>query len=269
MSGPTFSNVRERAQGRWPEILAGLGIDPAVLRNRHGSCPGCGGKDRFRFDDQGIGRFYCNGGGEPVSGDGFKLLQHVHGWSAREVLARVAQSLGAKPMPITRPKAPLKPSGLSRTAIYARELWLQAHKDDAVIAAHPYAIKKGIDWAAGAGRAMASGKVIGRNADCIVIPIRSVTGQLLAVQCINPAGDKQTFGSMGEDGCLLLGNTLDRSIPWAVVEGWADGASFVFHIYKGNAVAVVAFGINRMRKAAQAVARQFQPTELAIVEDAA
>ena len=53
MTAPTFAMVKIAAHGRWPEILAALGIDPAALRNRHGPCPGCGGRDRFRFDDNG------------------------------------------------------------------------------------------------------------------------------------------------------------------------------------------------------------------------
>jgi phage/plasmid primase-like uncharacterized protein len=270
--GPTFDTVRTSAHGCWAEILAHLGIEPSALRDRHGPCPGCGGKDRFRFDDQDIGRFYCNGGGEPVSGDGFALLQHVYGWTARESLERVAQSIGivaSSPTRIPPPKPAKEPPRLSRTQIYARELWLRANKAGAIVADHPYAIRKGIGWAAGAGRAMASGSVIGKNSDCLVVPIRTMAGKLLAVQCINAAGDKQTFGGMGEDGCLLLGNTLDNSIPWIVCEGWADGVSFVFHVNRGNAVAAVAFGIKRMPRVAEALAERFRPAEIVIVEDAA
>jgi phage/plasmid primase-like uncharacterized protein len=269
---PTFDTVRERARGRWPEILAGLGIDPNALRNRHGPCPACEGVDRFRFDGQEVGRFYCGGGGEPLSGDGFKLLEHVHGWSAREALERVAQSIGMDftgPAPIAPRRAPPRPVEPSRTAAYALELWRSARTDDAVVGTHPYAISKGITWAAGAGRAVVSGKIVGTRADCLVIPIRSMDWRVIAVQCINGAGAKQTFGGMGNDGCLILGNTLDLTIPWVVVEGWADAVSIVFHIYKGNAVAAAAFGINRMERIAHAIAEHYRPERITIMEDAA
>ena len=274
--GPlTFEFVRECARGRWPAILASLGIVPAALRNRHGPCPGCGGRDRFRFDDQEIGRFFCNGGGaDPVSGDGFALLQHVHGWTAREALQRVADACGlvegANPVPVTPRRAPAAPQAASYTAAYALKLWQAARTDDAIVAAHPYAIRKDITWAAGAGRVrVPKGSVVGDGADCLVIPIRSMDGRVIAVQAINASGAKQTFGPMGDDGCLILGNTLDRSIPWVIVEGWADAVSLVFHIYKGNAVAVAAFGINRMERIARAVADHYQPDEIVILEDAA
>ena len=64
---------------KWYGVLTTLGIDRKYLQNKHGPCPICGGKDRFRFDDKdGRGTYYCNSCG---AGDGFELLQKVHGWS--------------------------------------------------------------------------------------------------------------------------------------------------------------------------------------------
>jgi putative DNA primase/helicase len=69
-----------------------LGIDHAYLKNKHGVCPVCGGKDRFRFDDkEGRGTFYCNQCG---AGDGVKLLRNYHNWNFLETINKVAQILG-------------------------------------------------------------------------------------------------------------------------------------------------------------------------------
>lgn len=88
----SFAHIKQRARGQWPAILVALGIDPAHLRNRHGPCPACGGRDRFRFDDRdGDGRYYCNGCG---AGDGFNLLEKTHRWTAPEALQAVARWLG-------------------------------------------------------------------------------------------------------------------------------------------------------------------------------
>jgi hypothetical protein len=55
---------RVDAQHRWLDILTALGVPAKFLRNWHGPCPMCGGKDRFRFDDKdGKGTFFCNGCG--------------------------------------------------------------------------------------------------------------------------------------------------------------------------------------------------------------
>lgn len=61
-------SIHDKALGKWRAILPALGVDPRFLSGKHGPCPVCGGKDRFRFDDQeGRGTFYCSGCG-PGSG---------------------------------------------------------------------------------------------------------------------------------------------------------------------------------------------------------
>lgn len=90
---PNRDQVKLLSQGQWNWILQSLGIPPQLLNKRHGPCPGCGGKDRFRFDDkEEHGTFFCNTLGK--GGDGFALLEHVHGWSFTESLANVSAVLG-------------------------------------------------------------------------------------------------------------------------------------------------------------------------------
>jgi len=74
----------------WPSILVQLGVPETALRNKHGPCPACGGVDRFRFDHnkRGKGSFFC---GHYGSGDGFRLLEHMHGWGFREARQRVIE----------------------------------------------------------------------------------------------------------------------------------------------------------------------------------
>ena len=66
-----MSDIQQRTAGRWRDILPAFGIDAKFLMNRHGPCPMCDGKDRFRFDDKGRGMWYCSHCG---AGDGFKLI---------------------------------------------------------------------------------------------------------------------------------------------------------------------------------------------------
>lgn len=69
--------VRELAQGRWPGILSSLGLTDKQLSGKHAACPVCGGKDRFRFDDQeGRGTFFCSHCG---AGDGVALVMSLKG----------------------------------------------------------------------------------------------------------------------------------------------------------------------------------------------
>jgi putative DNA primase/helicase len=84
--------VSEAARGRWHGILPQLGLDPKLLRNRHGPCPMCGGKDRFRFDNkEGKGTWICNKCG---SGDGAELVKRVKGVEFKEAAKMVEAVAG-------------------------------------------------------------------------------------------------------------------------------------------------------------------------------
>ena len=87
--------IRERARYRWQSTILpalGIGVPPGPMR--HGPCPACGGKDRFRFDNKnGYGTFFCNQC-NPKAGDGFALIQNVKDCGFREALALVADVLG-------------------------------------------------------------------------------------------------------------------------------------------------------------------------------
>ena len=100
----SFDTV-ERAHGRWTEILPLLGVDPRFLVNRHGPCPMCGGRDRFRFDDKdGSGSYYCNGCG---AGVGIILLRKLHGWDYGTACREVDKIIGDDPItpgPVAAPK---------------------------------------------------------------------------------------------------------------------------------------------------------------------
>ncbi len=98
----------ERARGRWCKILPRLGIDARFLRNRHGPCPLCGGKDRFRFDDRdGSGSYFCNQCG---AGVGIILVRKKHGWdfatACREIDNIIGIDAPRPPRPSPPPQSP-------------------------------------------------------------------------------------------------------------------------------------------------------------------
>ena len=173
------------------------------------------------------------------------------------------------PRPVRLPESRRLPPAGDDSTTQGLRLWLAGRTDDSTVGAHPYAVRKGITWAAGAGRGLASGKVIGQDADCLLVPIRTDgTGKVQAVQCINAAGAKQTFGKI-TGGYLVLGNTLDRHIPWYVAEGWASAVSVVVHHHRGNAVCAAAFCHSNMVPVAEMLSRQFGPDEIIVLEGSA
>lgn len=186
-------------------------------------------------------------------------------------LVYIAKQFGWQQNPGFRksiPKTTTTPTPIKTgTKAYALRLWLAANTGDEIVAGHRYAIGKGIDWAAGAGRGVASGKVIGRNSDCIIVPIYNIeANRVQAIQCINADGNKQTFGPVS-GGSLILGNTLDLSLPWYVCEGWASAVSMVFHHHNGNGVCACAFGKSNQDLVAQAIAGVYQPKEIIVLRE--
>jgi len=107
-----FAEVKAAARGKWLQIFSALGVRTELLQDRHGPCPGCGGKDRFRYDDKdGDGTFICSqGGGGNLSGDGFTLLEHINDWDSSEALRAVAGQLG---MAMNQPQEPVENQGVA------------------------------------------------------------------------------------------------------------------------------------------------------------
>ncbi|MEQ9643226.1 MAG: primase-helicase zinc-binding domain-containing protein [Alphaproteobacteria bacterium] len=104
----TMMKTVDRARGRWREVLPQLGIETRYLVNRHGPCPVCGGRDRFRFDDKdGSGSFFCNQCGP---GLGMTLVMRAGNMDFATAAAAVDQIVGAD-APVTPYKAPPKDDG--------------------------------------------------------------------------------------------------------------------------------------------------------------
>lgn len=114
-----FTKTRDAARGRWKGILMHFGIDEAFLKNEHGPCPICNGKDRFRWDDEGgDGGFYCNQCGP---GSGMKLLMEAKAWTFQRAAKEIDEVVGNFPIERPRPQAPTE----DKTDLL-RRLWHEA-----------------------------------------------------------------------------------------------------------------------------------------------
>lgn len=119
--------TKDAARGRWRQILPLLGIPKKFLTGKHGPCPACGGKDRFRFTDRKMeGDYFCNHCG---AGDGLRLVMKVHGWAYRTACKRVDEAIGnnhslTRSLPAVKPPPP--PWAPSK-ALADATLWLRRH----------------------------------------------------------------------------------------------------------------------------------------------
>ena len=110
----------------WRSVLPMFGIHERHLFNRHGPCPICGGKDRFRFDDKnGRGTWICNRCG---AGDGVKLVMLVTGMTRGEALRAIAdRAPGTLPTAGPRPEELREdPADLNRRREALQRTWDEA-----------------------------------------------------------------------------------------------------------------------------------------------
>jgi putative DNA primase/helicase len=190
----------------WPRVLAELGIAEQYLavrtiggrnRGKAGPCPACGGTDRYVFDNRnGRGDFFCRQCG---AGDGFALLERVHGWSFSEarrqvmaaadlqesteapspavkrVTAASAEPIGSEPTKstptqrvrsIARSVCPVAQCPDAMTYLAGRELW--PLPEGCAWRAHP-----GVDY-------WDEGRRIGHH-PALIAEVRDIAGELVTV----------------------------------------------------------------------------------------
>ena len=112
--------VKQRAHGRWSEILGALGLDERLLKRKPGPCPLCkDGVDRFQYTDKyGEGNYHCRKCGP---GGGFKLLQACKGMDFHAALCAVEKVLGMLP-----PAAPMDSAAPERMKKLVQRIWNEA-----------------------------------------------------------------------------------------------------------------------------------------------
>ena len=95
-----MESIYDKAEGRWEDILINLGgLTSKQLTNEHQPCPCCGGKDRYRFDNEkNQGTWFCNkcGGksGTGGGGNGLSLLMKLRNWDFKEAVSQIERHLG-------------------------------------------------------------------------------------------------------------------------------------------------------------------------------
>ncbi|ARI62565.1 toprim domain-containing protein [Salmonella enterica] len=243
-------NVTEtvkQACGHWPRILPALGVK--VIKNRHQSCPVCGGSDRFRFDDkEGRGTWFCNQCG---AGDGLKLVEKVFGVTPSEAAGKVNAVTGNLP-----PVAP--------EVIAASEAETDAdHKAAAALAVrlmektrpatgNAYLTCKGFpDLECLTLTVMhKTGGVTFRTGD-VVVPLYDDTGVLVNLQLINADGLKRTLkGGQVKGACHIIEGKKQAGKRLWIAEGYAT--ALTVHHLTGETVMVALSSVNLLSLASLA-----------------
>jgi putative DNA primase/helicase len=181
MAGETL----ERARHRWREILPQLGIETRFLTNKHGPCPLCGGKDRYRFDDKdGSGSYYCHQCG---AGIGLLLVRKKNGWSFKEACDQIDKIVGQGPPQPPQAEAPKADAKARRAAI--ERLLAEANSPDIV---EGYLRRRGLSVTSDVLRGhwqcpyFDENGLVGKHR-AIIAPVHAADGSLVAAQRIYDA----------------------------------------------------------------------------------
>ncbi|HGG6330856.1 TPA: primase-helicase zinc-binding domain-containing protein [Salmonella enterica subsp. enterica serovar Java] len=233
-------------------MLPALGVK--VIKNRHQSCPVCGGSDRFRFDDkEGRGTWFCNQCG---AGDGLKLVEKVFGVSASEAAGKVNAVTGNLP-----PVAP--------EVIAAAEAETEADRKAAAALAvrlmdktrpatgNAYLTRKGFPAleCLTLTAVHKTGGVTFRAGD-VVVPLYDNTGALVNLQLINSEGLKRTLkGGQVKGACHVIEGKKQAGKRLWIAEGYAT--ALTVHHLTGETVMVALSSVNLLSLAS--LARQKHP----------
>lgn len=264
--------VTSAAAGKWPYVLAGLSIDVPDSSRRHAPCPACGGKDRFRFDDNGRGSFICNQCG---AGDGLDLIKKVNNCDTTEAAQLAADVLG-----IDYRETETDPTAASQRREQL-EADRQRHEQERQKKAAEDAEQRRATFAslyAGMRQSVAQGEsdylqskgLTGFNYPVmsdgtLLLPLVAESGAVVAAQTITPQGDKRLLTGSAKLGAYHAVNAPESPHSVLIAEGLATTLSA--YLMRPDALAVCAIDAGNLLPVAIQMRQQHPQAQIIIAAD--
>jgi len=264
--------VTRIAAGQWPFVLAGLSINVPDSPRRHSACPACGGKDRFRFDDDGRGSFICNQCG---AGDGLDLIKRVNNCDTTEAARMAADVLGidfrtADPDSTKASqrqrlqKADRQQRDLARqqqafadaaqrlatfTSLYTKK------RQKAVLGESEYLMAKGLT---GVSLPLL-------NDGSLLISLVDESGVVVAAQTISVNGEKRLLTGSAKRGAYHVINPQEQPQKVIIAEGLATALSI--HMMCPDALAICAVDVGNLLSVGQLIRHRYPQAQIIIGAD--
>ncbi|KFK94285.1 primase-helicase zinc-binding domain-containing protein, partial [Serratia sp. Ag2] len=265
--------VTKAAAGRWPDVLPMVGIDVPASQRAQVACPACGGRDRFRFDDNGRGSHFCNQCG---AGDGLDLIQKVKQCDATEAARLVADVLGiayraeeTSNQTHSQSKAAAEADRQQRKQDHLQEVEAERARRKALFNRR---------W-----KSLIAGAVEGRSAYLnakgltgftfpmladgrLLVELTDETGIVAAAQTITPTGEKRQVTDGAKRGAFhILSEAPQQSQTVILAEGLATALSV--HLMRPDAVVVVAIDAGNLLLVAEVIRRKYPDAQVIIAGD--
>ncbi|EAM8777845.1 DUF927 domain-containing protein [Salmonella enterica] len=258
MTVKIVSETARLARGNWRDIYQRLGVK-IPENGKHGACPKCGGKDRFRMDDiDGKGTYFCNHCG---NGDGLDLVKKVFSVNAYQAAEKVREVLSV--MPVTNTPARKKDS----KAANAKPVNWQKIISQTAQGESRYLVNKGLtgqrQLLTTRELAAAGGKF---PPDSLLLPIINTAGEITGIQLISPDGNKGVYSGSRFSGCFISVGDIPAETPERVIisEGYATAVS-VSLLADGWSVAAISK--TNLKPAAEAIREKWPEVQIVIAGD--
>ncbi|MEM6048991.1 primase-helicase zinc-binding domain-containing protein [Erwinia sp. P7711] len=248
------------AAGHWPQLLPELGISINAA-GQHSPCPVCGGKDRFRFDNQaGRGTWVCNQCG---AGDGLALVEKALDVNTKEAACRVAGLIGTLPVKQVQTSTDKTDEEKARVRINAAKEAGRLVSTAQTATGNAYLTGKGL-----ADVSTLTLTTTRRISDTtyqpgdLLVPLTDFSGDTVNAQLINADGTKRTLaGGQVKEAFHRLGEPRDTL--W-LTEGYATGLTV--HRLTGQAV-YVALSANNLPALAERLHAEYPEALVMIAAD--
>lgn len=254
--------VTAAATNRWPEILDFIGVNVPASPRTHTACPACGGKDRFRFDDNGRGSHFCNQCG---AGDGLDLIAKVRCCDITTAAQLAADALGidyrtAKMQEVTSQRKSLSATKGQKSALDQEQHTKFADRyrklgQKVTFGESPYLQGKGLE-----------GFTFSILPDGgLLLPLRDESGEVVAAQTISPSGEKRLIAGSAKKGSFYTINAVETPPYILIAEGLATALSV--HLMRPDALTVAAIDAGNLLPVAQVLRVSHPDAQIIIAAD--
>ncbi|HHB0700393.1 TPA: DUF927 domain-containing protein [Klebsiella pneumoniae] len=264
--------VTSAAAGRWPYVLAGLSIDVPDSSRRHAPCPACGGKDRFRFDDNGRGSFICNQCG---AGDGLDLIKKVNNCDTTEAAQLAADVLGidyraaeSAPDAASQRQRQLAADRQQREQERQKQAAEDADQRRATFARLYTGMR--LRSIQGESEYLQSKGLTGFKYPLmpdgsLLLELVDESGAVTAAQTITPQGEKRLIKGSAKRGAYYAVNALERPQSVVIAEGLAT--ALTCHLIRTDALTVAAIDAGNLLPVAEVMRRKYPQAQIIIAAD--
>lgn len=264
--------VTTAAAGNWPFVMAGLSVSVPQSPRQHSPCPACGGKDRFRFDDNGRGSFICNQCG---AGDGLDLIRKVHQCDTTEAAKLVADVLGidyrtaeTDQKAASQRREQLAQQRQKQEQEYQQQ---QAESEAERRAAFGAEYQRLSELATEGESEYLTGKGLdGVIAKCLpdgsmLLPLTNSTGEIVAAQTISKIGSKKHLYGSAKQGAYHAVNAPQQPQAVILAEGYATALSV--NLMRPDALTVATIDAGNLSPVAKVMRGKYPQAQIIIAAD--